>query len=240
MKKAILAFTAILLAHALSFGIAHALVGADIADRTVQRYTVVIASQKGRCSGVVMAQDIVLTAAHCIQPGEKLNVGGIAGSGDQPLQAFLFSPVDQIVVHPLYKATDSGSPDLAMLKLAKPLPDRFLAATLNARGLSVGDDLLAAGFGKTGERTSRPGVTLRMVLLRVTDSIRGWVMLASVGEDASGGGAGDSGGPMFSYRGGMHSLVGIIVAVSPTRTKAVALSAHYDWIKETMAKLSGP
>ena len=74
---------------------ANALVGADIADRTVQRYTVVIASQKGRCSGVVMAQDIVLTAAHCIQPGEKLNVGGTVGGGEQPLQAFLFSPVDR-------------------------------------------------------------------------------------------------------------------------------------------------
>jgi hypothetical protein len=120
------------------------------------------------------------------------------------------------------------------------LPDRFIAATLNARGLSVGDDLIAAGFGKTAERDSRPGIMLRMVLLRVSDSIRGWVMLASVGEGVSGGGAGDSGGPMFSYRGGMHSLVGIIVAVSPTRTKAVALSAHYDWIKETVVKLSAP
>ena len=71
MQKTILAVTVILLAHALPFGTANALVGADIADRTVQRYTVVIASQKGRCSGVLMAQDIVLTAAHCIQPGEK-------------------------------------------------------------------------------------------------------------------------------------------------------------------------
>jgi hypothetical protein len=217
-----------------------ALVGADIADRTVQRYTVVIASQKGRCSGVVLAQDIVLTAAHCILPGEKFNVGGTIGGGNQPLQAFLFSPVDQAIIHPLYKPADSGSPDLAMLKLAKPLPDRFIPATLNARGLSVGDDLIAAGFGKTAERNSRPGAVLRMVLLRVSDSFRGWVMLASVGDDASGGAGGDSGGPMFSYRGGMHSLVGIIVAVSPTRTKAVALSAHYDWIKETMAKLSTP
>lgn len=240
MKKAILAFTAILLAHAFSPGVANALIGADIADRTVQRYTVVIASQKGRCSGVVMAQDIVLTAAHCIQPGEKFQIGGNIGGGYQTLPPTLLGDVDQIVVHPLYKPTDSGSPDLAMLKLTKPLPDRFIAATLNARGLSVGDDLIAAGFGKTAERDSKAGITLRMVLLRVTDSVRGWVMLASVGEDASGGGAGDSGGPMFSYRGGMHSLVGIIVAVSPTRTKAVALSAHYDWIKETMAKLSGP
>jgi len=240
MQKTILAVTVILLAHALPFGTANALVGADIADRTVQRYTVVIASQKGRCSGVLMAQDIVLTAAHCIQPGEKLNVGGTVGGGDQPLQAFLFSPVEQAVVHPLYKPTDAGSPDLAMLKLAKPLPDRFIPATLNARGLSVGDDLIAAGFGKTSARDSKPGVVLRMVLLRVSDSVRGWVMLASVGDGVSGGAGGDSGGPMFSYRGGMHSLVGIIVAVSPTRTKAVALAAHYDWIKETVAKLSAP
>jgi Trypsin len=219
---------------------AFALVGADLADRTVQRYTVVIASQKGRCSGVLLAQDIVLTAGHCIQPGEKFSVGGTVGGGDQPLQAFLFSPVEQIVVHPLYKPTDTGSPDLAMLKLSKPMPDRFIPATLNARGLSVGDDLIAAGFGKTAARDSKAGVTLRMVLLRVSDSFRGWVMLAAVGEDASGGGPGDSGGPMFSYRGGMHSLVGIIVAVAPTRTKAVALAAHYDWIKETMQKLGAP
>jgi hypothetical protein len=239
MHKTILAATLILLTHALSLATANALVGADIADRTMQRYTVVIASPKGRCSGVVMAQDIVLTAAHCIQPGEKFQVGGNVGGGYQTLPPSLLSDVERIVVHPLYKPTDSGSPDLAMLKLARPLPDGFLAATLNARGLSVGDNLIAAGFGKTAARDSKPGLTLRMVLLRVSDSVRGWVMLASVGEDASGGGAGDSGGPVFSYRG-MHSLVAIIVAVSPTRTKAVALSAHYDWIKETMAKLSGP
>ena len=240
MQRTIPAVTLILLTHVFSFGTANALVGADVADRTVQRYTVVIASARGRCSGVLLAQDIVLTAAHCIQPGEKFQVGGSVGGGDRSLQPSLLSPVEQIVVHPLYKPTDGGSPDLAMLKLARPLPDRFIAATLNARGLSVGDDLIAAGFGKTAERNSRPGVVLRMVLLRVSDSVRGWVMLASVGDDASGGGAGDSGGPMFSYRGGMHSLVGIIVAVSPTRTKAVALSAHYSWIRETMAKLSAP
>ena len=240
MQRTIPAVALILLTHVCSFGTANALVGADVADRIVQRYTVVIASAKGRCSGVLLAQDIVLTAAHCIQPGEKFQVGGSVGGGERNLQPSLLSPVEQIVVHPLYKPTDAGSPDLAMLKLARPLPDRFIAATLNARGLSVGDDLIAAGFGKTAERNSRPGVVLRMVLLRVSDSVRGWVMLASIGDDASGGGAGDSGGPMFSYRGGMHSLVGIIVAVSPTRTKAVALSAHYSWIRETMAKLSAP
>ena len=228
---------ALLILLFLSCGPAYSLVGADLADRTVQRYTVVVASPKGRCSGVVLAQDIVLTAAHCILPGESFQVGG--NLGDPTVPPSLLSQVTDAVQHPLYNPRDAGSPDLAMLKLAKPLPDRFIPATLNPRGLSTGDDLIAAGYGKSAARDAKAGTVLRMVLLRVSNSIRGWVMLASVRDDASGGGPGDSGGPVFAYRG-MYSLVALIVAVSPDRTKAVALAAHYDWIKETMQKLGAP
>ena len=68
MRKSL--FAKVLIVSTLLFawcGPAGALVGADVADRAVQRYTVVVASAKGRCSGVVLAQDIVLTAAHCVQ-----------------------------------------------------------------------------------------------------------------------------------------------------------------------------
>jgi hypothetical protein len=78
-----------------------------------------------------------------------------------------------------------------------------------------------------------------MVLLRVSQSIRGWVILVRVGEDASGAGPGDSGGPVFAYRG-MHSVVALMVGVRLNQTKAVALSAHYGWIRDTMQKLSAP
>ncbi len=219
----------------LSGSPASALVGADIADRTVQRFTVVVAGAKGRCSGVVLAPDIVLTAAHCVRRGERFLIGGILGGG---YQAGL-GPVAEIVQHPLYTSGDAGSPDLAILKLAKPLPDRFVAAVLNPRVPGVGDDLIVAGYGKSASADSGASVVLRMVLQRVSQSIRGWEVLTGVGEDAANAGPGDSGGPVFAYRG-MHSLVGLMVGVSGKQTKAVALAAHYDWIRETVRKLAAP
>ena len=226
-----------LLIFLLSGAPASALVGADVADRTVQRFTVVVAGTKGRCSGVVLAPDIVLTAAHCIGRGERFRVGGNIGGGYQTHPPSLLSPVAEIVQHPLYSSKDSGSPDLAILKLAKPLPDRFVPAVLNPRVPGVGDDLIVAGYGKSASGDS--DVVLRMVLQRVSQSIRGWVVLTGVGEDAAKAGPGDSGGPVFAYRG-MHSLVGLMVGVSGKQTKAVALAAHTGWIRETMRKLATP
>ena len=233
MHKAICAKTLAVLMLPLLYGSpASSLVGADYADVTVQRYTVVVFNAKGRCSGVVLAQDIVLTAAHCVPAASKLQVSGNRGGGYQTLSAL--SPVIEAVRHPLYNPADKGSPDLAILKLAKPLPDRFIPAAVNPRDLRAGDDLIAAGYGKSAANDT--SAVLRMVLLRVSDAHRGWVTLVSVGEDASQAAPGDSGGPVFAYRG-MHSVVALMVGVAKERTMAVALSAHYGWIRETMEKM---
>src|SRR5262249_12091340 len=122
---------ALLAAAILCPGHAEALVGADLADRTIQRYTVVVGSPKGRCTGVVLAQNIVLTAAHCIVRGEKFWVGGNAGGGSRVIPPSPLSAVDGVAPHPLFSRKATGSPDLAILKLAKPLPDRFIPAVLS-------------------------------------------------------------------------------------------------------------
>ena len=229
---------------------ADALVGADGADGTIARYTVLVVGAKGRCTGVVLAQDIVLTAAHCVMFGGKF----WAGDGNQVLPSWLMSAagkgiqqavlparmreVDQVISHPLFSIRDRGSPDLAILRLAKPLPDHFIPATLGPRHLAEGDTLIAAGYGKASDDEAKPTPVLRAVLLRVTQAFRGWAILTSVGEDRAGGAPGESGGPLFAYRG-MHTLVGLIVSVSDKQTRAVALAAHYGWIKETQEKLGG-
>jgi secreted trypsin-like serine protease len=250
MNRTILAAT-IVVAAILCLDRSPALVGADLADRTIQRYTVVVRGQKARCTGVVLAQNIVLTAAHCIPADGKLWVGGgdqalpswllstVDQSGHHELRPSLHSAVDQVVQHPLFSPKDKGSPDLAILKLAKPLPDSFMPAVLGGRPIAEGDNLIAAGFGKTSPEDARPSKILRMVLLKVTQASQGWVILKSLSEDdRAASAAGDSGGPLFAYRG-MHSLVGLIAAGNDKQTRAVALAAHYSWIKETQEKLGG-
>ena len=110
---------------------ANALMGADFADQTVQRYIVAVDSTKGRCTGVVIAQDMVLTAAHCVEDAQNLRVGGGSGGEYQTYAPFGRSPV--AVTHPRYDPKQVGTPDLAVLKLPKPLPYRFMPAFIEAR-----------------------------------------------------------------------------------------------------------
>ena len=88
----------------------------------------------------------------------------------------------------------------------------------------------------TRRRRTRPTAKL---LLQVTHLTRERITLKSLNEDdRAASAAGDSGGPLFTYRG-MHTLVGLISAGNDRQTSAVALVTYYGWIKETQEKLSG-
>jgi hypothetical protein len=216
---------------------AAALVGADLADLSLQRYTVSVASSKGKCTGVVLAQDIVLTAAHCTHDMKNLVVGGNRGSGGPTDPPVPLSPVAQTIENPAYNEKLPGSTDLAVLKLAKPLPDRFSPVFFGGPVPRNDDDLIAVGYGKNAAVDPRAGTILRMVLLRVSGKFPTYYTLVRSGEETAEAGAGDSGGPVFTYRG-MTALVAIMVGYSSHRTVAIPIAPNFSWINETMAKLS--
>jgi hypothetical protein len=233
----IVVFTLVaLITQAIACGPAHALIGADLVDLSLQRYTVSVASTLGKCTGVVLARDIVLTAAHCTQDAKKLRVGGNRGFGEPTAPPIDLSPVAQAVLHPLYDAKQPGSPDLAILKLAKPLPDRFSPAFFGGPVPASGDDLIAVGYGKSATVDPKAGTILRMVLLRVESRFPTYYTLVSSQAEAAEAAPGDSGGPVFSYRG-MHALVAIMVAHASFQTVAIPIAPNFAWIEETMAKL---
>jgi hypothetical protein len=217
---------------------ARALMGADLADHAVHRYIVVVGSTKVRCTGVVLAQDVVLTAAHCAKDAEDLWIGGNLGGGYQTYPPFGLSRVTDKVEHPRYDPTQVGTPDLGILKLAKPLPSRFTPAFIEARPPKSGDDLIAAGYGKSAENDPNVGTALRIILLRASYRYSNYLTLTSTREDPAVGSPGDSGTPVFTYRG-IHALVGIIVGGWPNFAVAVAIAPNYAWIKQTMEKLGG-
>jgi hypothetical protein len=217
---------------------AAALVGADLADLSLQRYTVSVASAKGKCTGVVLAQDIVLTAAHCTRDAKNLVVGGNRGSGSPTDPPAPLSPVARTIENPAYNEKLPGSTDLAMLKLAKPLPDRFAPVFFGGPVPRDDDDLIAVGYGKSAAIDPRAGTILRMVLLRVSGKFPTYYTFVRSGEETAEAGAGDSGGPIFTYRG-MTALVAIMVGYSSHRTVAIPIAPNFTWINETMAKLGG-
>jgi hypothetical protein len=205
-----------------------ALTGADPDSVTLQRYTVVVAGTRGRCTGVVLAQDIVLTAAHCLLAG-KLRVY-------LSFHPALLGDVKEVVPHPRYVASEHGSPDLAILKLAKPLPDRFTPVFLDPRPPVDGADLVVAGYGKSADNDAK--VVLRTVLQHVSARYLTYLTLTSVDDSTAGAAPGDSGGPVFTYRG-MYALVAIMVAHSSHSTIAISIAPNYTWIRETMTRLGG-
>ena len=218
-------------------GSANSLVGADLVDLSLQRYTVIVANAKGHCTGVVLAQNIVLTAAHCVTNMQNLWIGGNRGFGDPSGPPVELSRIAEVAVHPRYDSTTIHSIDLALLRVATPLPDRFLPAIFGAPVPSDGDDLVVAGYGMSADKDPMAGKILRMGLLRLARRYKDVLMLVSTREEASGAGHGDSGGPVFSYHG-MLALVAVMVSGGGIAhaTYAVPIAPNYAWIKETMAK----
>jgi secreted trypsin-like serine protease len=159
------------------------------------------------CSGTLLAPQVVLTAAHCVAPGDapQVHVGAPVGTGQ-------LIAVSNVIRHPSFDDTTHAF-DLAILQLAEPAGATPLAlptATLDAS--FVGATARIVGFG-----VDAPGA--------IADGQRrqGTMQIASVGAytfeampTPSNTCGGDSGGPVFVVAGGGEQLLGVTVAGDPT------------------------
>jgi secreted trypsin-like serine protease len=210
--------------------------GVPVADRLLARHTVLLFNRHGMCSGVVLAPDLVLTAAHCAL---ELGKGGrIAG---KPV-----IDVTDIAVHPQYAhGTRSVTPDIALLKLARPLPPQLVPATLGARPVAEGENLFIVGFGKAERDEKRVSFTPRMAMLAVADRSAGLLTLTDPGHSglmiADRGGKisgcnGDSGAPAFTMRGGIAAVAGILSGSNHDCggiTYIIPTVTYLGWIRDT-------
>ena len=158
------------------------------------------------CTGVVVARDAVLTAAHCVARAETTKIH--FREGDRPV----LLDVDAIAVHPRYRAnairTRERSIDLALVRLRAPLPSRFSAATIErAPAISVGARFRIAGYGLAQEGRGVTGGVLRSGVIAARAPLSSILLWAEDPRKAGlGACTGDSGGPIFSEGGGVVAI----------------------------------
>ena len=200
------------------------------------------------CTGTALARDLVLTAAHCVT--------ALVGYQVKAYQTVQPIKVASILRHPRFDAASyaasRATADLALLKLAIPLPDIVMPATLAPpRRVAAGETLTVAGFGVTLSGTARGLGIPRMAALTVTGKpgslqIRLTDAAARGQRIGLGGCTGDSGAPVFD--GQSASVIGVVSwSTAPGDeegcgglTGVTPLILYRDWINETARKLGSP
>ena len=234
----------------LQFGSAEAITGnAPPASGFAARPLAMIVDASGDlCTGTALAPDLVLTAAHCVTGTFAYTVKTFQGGSSIVVRS--------VAVHPQFNpasyAASRATADIALIKLAGPLTDLVMPATLApARYVTVGETLTIAGFGVTAAGTDRGLGTPRMAKLTVTGKpgslqIRLFDLLTRNQRAGLGACTGDSGGPVFEGANG--SVIGVVSWTTAPNddegcgglTGVTPLLLYRGWIVETARRLGSP
>jgi secreted trypsin-like serine protease len=159
------------------------------------------------CSGTVIRQDVVLTAAHCLDGitiAEVLEGSNVAA----PVRRY---PALRTAMHPSYNPFTTAN-DIGVVQLGAPFLGPLMNIGLPRAGLgqvAVGSSLRVVGFGfdqnNVSGRRREATVTLNTVQPRV----------AFVSNTTAGACPGDSGGPLIANIGGRNRAVGVVSGVVP-------------------------
>jgi hypothetical protein len=233
---------ALALAFPASVSSAHAVIGGQPENGALAARTLMILSSNGGvCTAVVLADDVLATAAHCVTGPHEHRAHYRAVDGTPVLLEIAAK-----ALHPQYDAdaiaTRRRSIDLALVRLAQPLPAQFEPAILATANVREGGVVMLAGYGTTDEsdKSGRAMGTLNAVDLAVIEpygpsSILLW--LSDARDGGRGSCQGDSGGPIVSGGG--------VVALSTWTTgegkrncgalsQGVRLGPQRTWIDTTL------
>ena len=226
--------------------------GAPAAAPALARHVVLIVGSGGTmCTGVAIARDLVLTAAHCTLPGAEYKLMEF-DAAHQPV----LRDVTDIARHPQFDLATMlahrATADVSLMRLAAPLGQSFAPARLATPGKAVapGDGFTVAGFGVAVRGDGKTSGTLRTAALVATGQpgslqIR-LVDPATNGERAGlGACTGDSGGPVFAGDGEALAVAGVVSWSTGPKlaggcgglTGVTPLTRYRDWIVDTARRL---
>jgi secreted trypsin-like serine protease len=227
---------------------AHAIVGGGApSNEGVGRSVVTIVGSRGNfCSGALIAPRVVLTAAHCVQPGADYKIVDYGADRQPKLQG-----IRNIAIHPMFKpdamVAHQATADVALVQLTTPMAGKT-PAMLGAPNLSiaVGSRFTIAGVGVTVRGEGKSGGIVRVAGL-VASGKPGMLQIRLVDpvgqgtRDGLGACTGDSGGPVFEDKPGGPAIVGVVSwSTGPNGsdgcggiTGVTPLTLYRDWVLRT-------
>lgn len=167
--------------------------------------------QRSFCTGTLIAQDLVLTAAHCALdkrtgkpylPGEVTFRAGLSNGS-----ALAERKVVQIAAHPKYGANDpltaaSVRADVALMRLEEPIPHSIADPFALHDGRALSDEISIASYGR-----GRSEAITRERSCRILDRIQG---LITFNCDIT---FGSSGSAILAKNGSRWQILSVVSAV---------------------------
>lgn len=185
-----------------------------VAKSTVALYMLDKLGRGSICTGSLINNSTVVTAAHCLAGAEKAviifarNVLRMDRIGQDRMRA-----VTGIKINPSYNSSaivDMG--DIAIAYFKGGIPTGYAPATVMEKRASeiavqAGARVVIAGFGITGIEAANSGVLRKtMMFVKSVSSNQAEVLLMNPGRSAC---SGDSGGPAFIVSNGRYLLWGV-------------------------------
>jgi Trypsin len=221
--------------------------GAEPAPDSVARSIVtIVGSQATFCTGSLIAPNLVLTVAHCVQPGAEYKIVQYDAYRKPQLQ-----DVKAVAIHPAFKMQEMlahrATADVALLQLEVPAKGKTPARLSTPHlPLAPGNAFTIAGVGVTIRGDGKSAGIIRSAALVATGK-PGTLQIRLV--DPSGQGTkpglgactGDSGAAVFEEQPAGPAIIGVVSwSTGPNGsggcgglTGVTPLTLYRDWILQT-------